>query len=208
MVQQFRINLNREEGFLQREARKARIRARITNVIATALLLLVAFFTYENDREFRDIIRSKDKQIRRIVAQIDSLQKAGQNVSKDDVLALARLDRERVLWTKKIRAMADRLPKKMVLTGLQLERGVLEIDAMSEITEKEKEFDKVKLFMDRLRATPLFFEDISSMKFKESRRIKKEDQNLLMFTVRCDVRASETTRSRRGGSRVSNLSSR
>ena len=110
-----------------------------------------------------------------------------------------------MLWTKKLRAIADRLPEKMVITGLKLERGVFEIDAMSEISDNEKEFDKVKLFMDRLRSTPLFFEDISSMKFKESKRIKKEEQNLLLFTIRCDVRAAETTRSRRGGSRTTNL---
>jgi len=193
MVTEFRINLNREEGFLQREARRAKIRSRVTNIIATVLLLAMAFITYQNDAKLRDIVDNKEKELEWIVAQIDSLQKAGQNVSKEDVLALARLDRGRVLWTRKFQAMSERLPEKMVITGLKLERGVLEIDAMSEITKEEKEFDKVRIFIEKLRATPMFFEDITSMKFKESKRMTKEEQELLNFTVRCDIRASETT---------------
>src|SRR3990172_13252919 len=112
MIVQFRINLNREEGFLQREVRKTRIRTRITNVISSVLLLAMAFLTYENDREIRDIVNSKEIQLKRIIAQIDSLQRVGQNVNKEDVLALARLDRDRVLWTKKFRALSERLPEK------------------------------------------------------------------------------------------------
>ncbi len=209
MVRQYTINLNREEGYLQREARRAKIRTRITNVVATLLLLAMAFITYQNDAEIREIVDGKERQLRRIVAQIDSLQKVGQNVSKDDVLALARLDRDRVLWTKKLRAVSERLPEKVVVTGLHLERSKLEIDAMSEIeaNKKEKEFEKVEAFMEKLRNTPLFFEDIQAMKFKESKRIEKGEQELLIFTIKCDVRSAETSRSRRGTRRTSKAGS-
>ncbi|MDP8206796.1 MAG: hypothetical protein P9L92_09055 [Candidatus Electryonea clarkiae] len=201
MTRQFHINLNREEGYLQREARRARLRTQITNVIASVLLLIMTYLTFDNDKEIRGIVEGKELQLRRIIAQIDSLQKVGQNVSKDDVLALARLDRDRVLWTKKFFAMAERLPKKVVVTGLKLQRGKLLINSMTEVISDERDFDNVKLFMDRLRATPLFFEDISAMKFKESTRFVKHEQELLDFSVVCDIRASETTRSRRSGTR-------
>jgi Tfp pilus assembly protein PilN len=92
--------------------------------------------------------------------------------------------------------MADRLPKKVAITELVLSRDRLLISALTEIIQQEREFDNVKLYMDRLRATPLFFEDISTMKFKESSRFTKDEQELLDFAISCEVRASETTRSR------------
>ncbi len=188
MVHQFTINLNREEGFVQRMERKRRIRDRAILISFSVLLLALAIISWRSDRTFRNIIDSKERQLQRIVAQIDSLQQAGQNVSKEDVLALARLERERVLWTKKLRALAERMPEKMVITRITLQRGLLTIEAMSQIRPNEREFDKVKLFMDRLRATPLFFNDFKDMKFKESKRFNHDDQPLLSFVITCTLK--------------------
>ncbi len=200
MVRQFTINLNREEGYAQREERKARLRARITNVLATIALLVMAFFTYENDAQYRDIIEAKENQLERIQFQIDSLQQVGRNVSKNDVLNLERLERDRVLWTSKVYEMANRLPEKMVISGLILSRNELTIECISEIEPGQKEFDMVALYMDRLRNSDDFFDDILAMKFKESKLSDKEVQELLHFAIKCQIRASEST-SRRGGSR-------
>ncbi len=200
MTRQFTINLNREEGYAQREERKTRLRARITNVLATIALLAMAFLTYENDKDYRGIVNAKKQQLERIQFQIDSLQQVGRNVSKDDVLNLERLERDRVLWTQKVFEIANRLPEEMVISGMHLDRNELTIECISEIEEGEKEFDKVALYMDRLRQSEDFFDDVLSMKFKESRLSTKEVQELLHFSLICEIRASEST-SRRGASR-------
>ncbi len=200
MINQYRINLNRQEGYIQREERRRRIRERITILIATLLLLSMGFVNYQKDHEMREIIKGKERQLNRIIAQIDSLQRVGQNVSKDDVMALARLDRDRVFWTKKLRALTERMPDKMAVTELQLERDQFIISAISQIQKNEKEFDKVKLFMDRLRATPMFFEDFRNMKFTESKRDNRDGQELLNFVITCEVdkvKESGTTGTRR-----------
>ncbi|MBZ0263438.1 hypothetical protein K8I28_02105 [bacterium] len=205
MVRQFNINLNRQEGYAQRLERRRKIRERSTLVIATALLLAMAFFNYKTDKELRTIVDGKEKQLRHIIAQIDSLQQEGQNVSKEDVMALARLDRDRVFWTKKFRIIAETLPEKMAITELELDRGDFVIGAISQIKKDEKEFDKVKIYMDQLRSTPLFFEDFRNIKFTESKRAERDEQEILSFWVTSEVdevRESRSSRSRAAGSTV------
>ena len=207
MVRQFRINLNRQEGFAQREERKRKLRERITLTVVSALLLVMGFLTWQNDHELRMMVQGKEYQLNRIITQIDSLQKEGQNVSKEDVLALARLDDERVLWTKKFASVADRLPEKMAVTGLTLERGTFSINAISQIDPNEREFDKVKELMDQLKATPVFMEDFKDIKFKESKRVKREDQEYLSFQVTCQLGSTGAiATSRAAGSRRSSNS--
>jgi len=205
MVRQFRINLNRQEGFAQREERKRRMRERITLTVVTAMMAVLAFLTFNNDHKLRTIVKGKEYQLNHIIAQIDSLQKEGQNVSKEDVLALARLDDERVLWTRKFEAIAQQLPEKMAITDLKFERGTFSISAISQIDPAEREFDKVKMLMDQLKETPLFMEDFRDVKFKESKRIHRDDQEILSFVLTCELSAPGVKSARRavGGSRTS-----
>ena len=209
MVRQFRINLNRQEGFAQREERRRKVRERITLIVVSTLLLIVGVLTYNNDASMRGIIKGKEYQLNRIITQIDSLQKEGQNVSKEDVIALARLDDERVLWTKKFTAVAERLPEKMAITELRFDRGTFSISAISQIDPVEREFDKVKELMDQLKATPMFMEDFRDIKFKESKRVERDEQDILSFIVTCEIGSPGAISARRavsgraGGSRVS-----
>jgi len=189
MVSQFKINLNRQEGFVQRQERTRKIRERITLTVVTFLLLGVTAMTVLKDMEMRGLVAHKQMQLDKIIADIDSLQKAGQNVSKEDVMALARLDRNRVLWTKKFVAIADRIPEKMAVTALEFDRGKFIIRAISQIEPKEKEFDKVRNLMDQLQASPMFMEDFRNIRFTESKRVLRDDQELLDFTVTCTIGA-------------------
>jgi Tfp pilus assembly protein PilN len=204
MVKQFTINLNREEGFAQREERKKLLRERVVTVVLTLFLAATVFITYQNDNEFRTLLTEKKAQLNNIIAEIDSLQNAGQNVSKEDVLALARLDKNRVLWTKKFVSVAERLPEEMAITRLEFDRGVFKIHAMSQIRPDEREFHKVKELMDRLKATPSFMEDLKSIKFSESKRMVIDEQEILSLVIACDVRitaSNSKTRSSRSRSR-------
>lgn len=209
MVRQYQINLNRQEGFVQREERKRKIRERITLVISTLLVLAMAFMNYRTDQEMRGIIAAKQHQLNRIIAQIDSLQQVGRNVSKDDVLSLARLDHSRVFWTKKFHAMAEKLPDKMAITELKLDRNKFELGALCQINKGEIEFDKVALLIDRLRSTPVFMEDFRNIKFAESQRQERDGQELLEFAITCEVdrvkESSAAIRRARRQSAVGNL---
>jgi Fimbrial assembly protein (PilN) len=194
MVKQFKINLNRQEGYAQRLERKRRMRERITLTVITLFVLVTMGLTYTADERMREIVQHKENQLEQIVTKIDSLQQAGQNVSKQDVLALARLDAERVLWTKKFAAISDLLPDNMAITKLNFDRGLFTIMAVTDIKPGEKEFDKVKLLMDRLQATSRFMEDFRDIKFKSSERDEEDGQDLLYFTITCRLGSAGTVR--------------
>jgi len=51
------------------------------------------------------------------------------------------------------------------------------------IKKDEKEFDKVKDLIDKLRASPLFFHDFLSMQLKEQHQTNVEEQTILSFSV-------------------------
>lgn len=197
MVKQFRINLNRQEGYAQRLERRRKRRERGTLIFITLVVLVVVYLTWSVDNEFRDIVSTKERQLENIVARIDSLQKAGQNVSKQDVIALARLDAERVLWTKKLAAIAEIVPEQMAVSNMEFDRNTLTIQAITPIEKNEREFDKVKALMDKLKATPQFMNDFDDIKFKQSERYQRGEQELLGFTITCRLGAAGSIRARR-----------
>jgi Tfp pilus assembly protein PilN len=109
------------------------------------------------------------------------------------VLALAKLEKERVLWTKKLLAMGQELPEEMALTYIEYKNNILLVRFVTTIEANEKEFDKVKEMIDKLRASPLFFRDFTEMRLKEQHRAEVEDQTILSFSVVCNVSKGGTT---------------
>ncbi len=206
MGRMFSINLNREEGYAQKEARKRRIRERVTMVIVSILLIAMTYVTVENHLEVSGIIDAKEAQIDSINAQIRALQRQGREVNKEDVYTLARLERERVLWARRLHALAERMPEEMVLTTLELERGAFKFSAIAPIETDEREFDMVTMFIERLKSTPMYYQGVNSVKFTESNRMNADTQELINFVITSEMnmvdagrrgrvrRASSTTR--------------
>jgi hypothetical protein len=74
---------------------------------------------------------------------------------------------------------------------------MLLIRLISNIKKDEKEFDRVKDLIDKLRASPMFFRDFAEMRLKEQHRGDVEDQDLLTFSVLCTVEKGKISRSER-----------
>ena len=70
MVKQFKINLNRQEGYAQRLERKRRMRERITLTVITLFVLVTMGLTYTADTRMREIVDNKEYQLERIVAVV------------------------------------------------------------------------------------------------------------------------------------------
>lgn len=183
MITQFTINLNKGEDLAEREARWRKRREVITLVI---LILFVATLSLINVQQYKTIeglIESKQNTIRNIDRQLDSLKKTGKNISKEDVLALAKLEKERVLWTKKFLAIGQLMPEEMAMTFMEYKNQTLLLRFISVIKKDEKEFDRVKELIDRLKSSPLFFKDFNEMRLKEQHQTDIEDQTILSFSV-------------------------
>jgi hypothetical protein len=122
-----------------------------------------------------------------ITRQLDSLKKTGKNISKEDVLALAKLEKERVLWTKKFLSLGELLPEEMAVTYLEFKNNMLLMRFITTIKKDEKEFDKVKGLIDILRASPLFFRDFADIRLKEQHQTDIEEQTILSFSVLASI---------------------
>ncbi len=203
MITQFTINLNKGEDIAEREARWSKRREIIT---MTVLIIVVAVLSLVNVQQYQaieDVLDTKEKTIRDIDRQLDSLKKTGKNISKQDVLALAKLEKERVLWTKKLLAIGELLPEDMALTYIDFKNQLLLLRFISKIERDEKEFDRVKLMIDKLRNSPMFFRDFKEMRLKEQHQSDIDEQTILSFSVLCEIEKGRKKKSRRGRSRRS-----
>ena len=205
MITQFTINLNKGEDLAEREARWRKRREIIT---LTFLVIIVAVLTLLNVQQYKmieGILSEKQSTIREIDRRLDSLKKTGKNISKQDVLALAKLEKERVLWTKKLLSLGELLPNEMAITYLEYKNQLLLLRLISVIKKDEKEFDRVKEIIDKLRASPMFFRDFAEMRLKEQHQTDIEEQTILSFSVLCEIekQGKAATGGRRRGSRSS-----
>ncbi|MBM3326905.1 MAG: hypothetical protein FJY65_08010 [Calditrichaeota bacterium] len=199
MITQFTINLNKGEDVAERLMRRRKRFEIISMTIVLLAVVILGAFNYRQHQSVQKILSAKETIIRDIDRKLDSLKRTGKNISKEDVLALAKLERERVLWTKKFLSLGELLPEEMAITYVEFKNNILNMKFITTIRKDEKEFDKVKEVIDRLRASPLFFRDFSDMKLKEQHQTKVEDQIILSFTVLCSVEKGAAIRGERAG---------
>jgi len=187
MVKQFSINLNKSEGHAEHEARWRRRREFLVIALFVILFSVISLYTYSSHRALADIINAKEQKNLEIDKRLEEMQKSGKNISKGDVLTLARMEKERFLWASKLKALADILPQDVILTLLEFNNRQLRIKAISKILPDEKEFDKVSEFMEMLKSTPFFYKEFTNIRFSESHRVRVEDQEILSITITCAI---------------------
>ncbi len=197
MISQFTINLNKGEDIAERDARWRKRREIVTMTLLVLFVIILSLVNYQQYNTIEGLIQTKQNIIDNIDRQLDSLEKTGKNISKEDVLALAKLEKERVLWTKKFLGLGLELPEEMAITYMEYKNKVLLLRFIATIKGKEKEFDKVKEIIDKLRATPLFFRDFQEMLLKEQHQSVVAEQRVLSFSVLSSLGKSKTRKSRR-----------
>lgn len=201
MITQFTINLNKGEDTAEREVRWRKRREIITMTILILAVLVVGYMNYMQNELSKSVINTKMRTKADITRKLDSLKKTGKNISKEDVLALAKLEKERVLWTKKFLSLGELLPDEMAITYLEFKNNMLLMRFITTIKKDEKEFDKVKGLIDILRASPLFFRDFADIRLKEQHQTDIEEQTILSFSVLSSIErgSSERTGRTKGG---------
>jgi len=187
MITQFTINLNKGEDVAEREVRWRRRREVITMTVLIIAVLLVSYVSVQQHKAVQGIMKTKLAIIGNIDRQLDSLKKSGKNISKEDVLALAKLEKDRVLWTKKFLSLGEIMPPEMSVTYLEFKNNLFLMRFITTINKDEKEFDKVKDLIDKLRASPLFFHDFADLKLKEQHQTNVDEQTILSFSVLASI---------------------
>jgi len=194
MITQFTINLNKGEDVAEREVRWRTRREVITMTILIIFVAGLSLINFQQYKLIEGVITTKNQTIREIDRKLEILKKTGKNISKQDVLALAKLEKERVLWTKKLLAIGELLPDDMALTYIEYKNQLLLLRFISKIERDEKEFDRVKLIIDKLRNSPMFFRDFAQMRLKEQHQSDIDEQTILSFSVLCEVEKGKRAR--------------
>ena len=203
MVRCFTVNLNKGEARAELVVRKQRRTQRIVMAVFVLAFLALGVLNLVNHMELNSVVTEKRDKITEIENQLEELQSIGQNVSKQDVLALSKLEKKRFLWTKRLEILAEILPEDMAVTGLEFHNFDFTIRAISQIKKTQKEFDQVSAFMDMLKGTPFFYQDFKGIRFEKSSRIGVEDQDILSLAIVCDVSSEMLRRPRTRGRRTS-----
>lgn len=202
MITQFTINLNKGEDVAEREVRWRKRREIITMTLVIIAVLLISYLNVMQYQSVQGVLGTKQAIITSIDRQLDSLKKTGKNISKEDVLSLAKLEKERVLWTKKFLSLGELISPEMAVTYLEFKNNMLLMRFITTIKKDEREFDKVKELIDKLRASPLFFHDFSDMRLKEQHQTDVEEQTILSFSVLASIaRGTAGAGEGRGGRR-------
>ena len=193
MVDRFLINLNRGEGQEEKLARWRKRRESFTLYSLLLIFIVISVLNYNNYQAMQDLVDTKESKIARIDTELTELQKQGQNVSKDDVLSIAKHEKTRFLWTKKLLTLAEVLPDEMAVIGMEFNNDAFIIKFISKIKKDQKDFEKISEIMDLLRGNQDFYEDFQDIKFNESHRIIVEDQDILSFSVKANLRKTIST---------------
>jgi Tfp pilus assembly protein PilN len=199
MVKQFTINLNKGEGELVLKRKKQERRSFLVLFLMVLIFIVLGGLTWAQNEAVNREIKNRQEKLERIKYELDSLKREGTNVSKDDVMALAKLEQERFLWAKRLEALSDLLPEGMALTGLEYEQNRLEIRCVAKVDEAQKEFDMISNFIELLKSSPSFRSGMYDIKFNSSVRKIVEEEDVLLFSVHCLTRNPEERRSSRRG---------
>lgn len=196
MINVIKINLNQAMSRAsRRELVRERLRWTYFWAISALLILGLAGFYMENAK-VNGIIQQKQNQIWDIKEQIRKLQQQGKNLSKTDIMSLAKLESGRIFWAEKFMELSKVLPTDMAITRLIFKNDALTIEGVSRIFLGEREFDVINRFIDRLRNDEVFSRDFEDVKFSKFSRVTVLKQDIVEFEIvaRVKSRASHATK--------------
>ena len=192
MINVIKINLNQAMSRAsRREVVRERLRWTYFWSIGALLLVGVAVF-YLEYAAVNNIIKQKQDQVRDIKEQIRKLPQQGKNLSKADIMSLAKLESGRIFWAEKFRELSKVLPEDMAITRLNFKNDALVIEGVSRIFLGEREFDVINRLIDRLRTDDIFSRDFEDVKFSKFSRVSVLKQDIVEFEIVARVKSHST----------------
>jgi cell division protein FtsB len=185
MIKQFTINLNKGEGEVVLRLRKQERRSYFLLVLFGLVFIVLGALTWSQNQQMNDVVNSRQQKLDRIKFELDSLKREATKVSKDDVLALASLEQDRFLWSRRLEKLSEILPQGMAITGIEFQNKTLKLHALAQVDTNVKEFEVISKFIELLKTTPEFREGLFEIRFDQSLRKVIEDQDVLVFSVDC-----------------------
>ncbi|MAO87128.1 MAG: hypothetical protein CMF86_03350 [Candidatus Marinimicrobia bacterium] len=190
MIKFISINLNQSESRETiREQWKDRSRWFMFGLI-TILLLFVNVETWWISRGYTKLIERKESEIKDVKAEISTLRKEGKNLSKADIMSLAELENNRILWARNMQLIGEMTPEDMAITSMKYKKDKIIIGGIAVIFEDRKDFDIVHDYINRLKRNKKLGENFSGIKFNQGTLKTIRAQEVVEFEIEAALRIS------------------
>ena len=188
------INLNQSES---RETIREQWRERsrwFTFGLIIVLLVFVNVETWWIGRGYSKLIERKESEIKDVKNQISALRKEGQNLSKADIMSLAEMENNRILWARNMQLIGEMTPDDMAITSMKYKKNKIIISGVAVIYEDRKDFDIIHNYINRLKSNKQLGENFSKIKFNQGSLKTIREQEIVEFEIEAALRISANTK--------------
>ena len=190
MIKFISINLNQSESRETiREQWKNRSRWFMFGLI-TLLLLFVNVETWWIGRGYSKLIERKESEIRDVKIQISTLRKEGKNLSKADIMSLAELENNRILWARNMQLIGEMTPEDMAITSMKYKNDKIIIGGIAVVYEDGKNFEIIHDYINRLKRNKKLGENFSKIKFNQGSLKMIRGQEIVEFVIEAALRVT------------------
>ncbi len=179
----FRINLNRLED---RSKLIKTYRAQALSILLILALFLAITGSYVSTyMKITAKNRVFSERVNELTEQIEELERVDNFISEDVIQDLYDLTSTRIFWTEKFELLADLSDKKIKLTSIQFVKGKLYLRGLTKVKKDSNGFSVISAFINSLKASPVFSEDFSEIRFSSSERETFITRDIIKFEVLC-----------------------
>jgi len=114
-------------------------------------MIYVNFDVWLLGRGYSYLIQRKESEITSVKQKISELRKQGKNLSKNDILSLAELERNRVLWARNLQLIGKMMPDDMALTSIKYRNSKILIGGIAVVYEDRKDYNIIHGFINTLK---------------------------------------------------------
>ena len=177
------INLNKRETSESLAIRnKERIRWSIFGLLVS-LLFGVNGLTWYIGFNYNSLINQKNMEIGQIKEEISLLREKGKNLSKKDIMTLAKLENNRFLWAENLEKLGEMTPEDMSLTELQYKKKKLLIKGIATTYRGQKDFEQVERFIHVLKSNNEFSSHFTRLRLMHHSLINVRGQDIVAFEL-------------------------
>ena len=118
-----------------------------------------------------------------IKKEISLLREKGKNLSKQDIMTLAKLENNRFLWAENLERLGEMTPEDMSLTELKYKKNKLSIKGIAATYSGQKAFEQVERFIHLMKSDSEFSNHFTRMRLMHHELINVRGQDIVSFEL-------------------------
>ncbi len=118
------------------------------------------------------------------------MREEGKNLSKVDIMSLAELENNRILWARNMQIIGEMTPEDMAITSMKYKKDKIIIGGVAVVYEDRKDFDIVHDYINRLKRNKKLSENFSKIKFNQGSLKTIREQEVVEFEIEAALRVA------------------